>query len=193
MIKTLGIIGTAGRSNSRPLTGEDWAFIRETAEQYAIDNGYDRVVSGGAAWADHAAFMVSLNRGLPLILCLPCAWDYTNHQYVDSGDTRWWANVGGVANSYHEKFKKVTGVPSLEQIYIFMDYNQNKDSFFTYYKDSFFTYSDGFHERNKAIVHYADEIIAFTTSTGDTPNDGGTKHTWDFAQVRNVPCKHFTL
>ena len=185
MIKTLGIIGTAGRSNSRPLTVEDWEFIQGTAEQYAIDNGYSRVVSGGAAWADHAAFTVHISLGLPLILCLPCAWDYTNRQYVDSGDTRWWANVGGVANSYHKKFQKTTGVSSLEQVHMFMDHNEDKNSFFTY--------SDGFHKRNKAVVHYADEIIAFTTSTGDSPNDGGTKHTWDFAQVQNVPCKHFAL
>lgn len=81
--------------------------------------GYEitHLVSGGAAWADHTAVNLFLNKKLPnLKIFIPC--EFIGGSFADSGIQDSFKNPGGTLNYYHRSFQQKTGINSLTEIQI---------------------------------------------------------------------------
>lgn len=167
-MRVLAVIGTAGRQGG--LTARHWNIMRLVAARvYA--GGFDGLVSGGAAWADHVAvdlFLRPITDRPMLDLCLPAV--PVGGGFEDSGVRDWRSNPGGTANHYHRKFsRRLWGDPdrSLGEIDEALGRLGCNSSF-----------REGFHARNELVAMRANAMLAFTMAKGPTPADGGTKHTW---------------
>jgi len=180
---TIAVIGTAGRQglhHQMDLSTVKWM------EQQVIELAAwtARLISGGAAWADHTAVRLFLNHRIQfpeLELFLPCPWRYDRVRFQDSGIRDWRTNPGGTANYYHRLYKERTGIDSLAEI------NQAIQEGAKTHVGS------GFHGRNTQVAATATQLIAFTFGQGDEPDDGGTLHTWHEAKKCGVECIHKTL
>lgn len=188
----LAIIGTAGRGGLHNRMNVE-TFQRMVGEAVKMsrtlmldDDSKLVLVSGGAAWADHVA--VNMFRSLPerynLTLCGPCPWNREHKRFHDTGTRNWKANPGGTANYYHELFRQAARIDGLTQIDECHDFKTGR---FTYIS------GDGFHERNKLVVEFADYVLAFTFGQGDEPADGGTLHTWKLAKAAGINCQHVSI
>ena len=178
MLKTLAIIGTAGRGGVE-MTPTHWE-VMTTVTSMAVALGYDQMISGGAAWADHSAVAVyNANPGqLHLHLCLPCKFHMPDEEseedtswpmFADDGSRDWRTNPGGTANHYHRKFSEAVWdyeYQSLAQIAEAIKGGATSQT------------GRGFHARNKDVVHSADAMLAMTLSPGMSPEKGGTGHAW---------------
>lgn len=172
---TYAIVGTAGRKeDGKALTRHHFNAMYAIAEgllQQINESNYPitHLVSGGAAWADHVAVRLFLDKKVPnLRLFLPDLWD--NGSYHDTGDKDPYRNPGGTANYYHGLFQKKTGINSLSDIQIaqahgahLVDRNRHGKML-------------GFHARN-ALVAKSDFILACTFGDGHMLKDGGTADT----------------
>lgn len=99
-MKTLAIIGTAGRQEDADrLKVRHWNEMCQAAIKVIEENGVTRLVSGGAAWADHVAVRVAKHLGLPIRVWLPA----NERDY-------------GVAQWYHGKFSKKLGRDTWEEV-----------------------------------------------------------------------------
>jgi len=185
----LAIIGTAGRAGLHNLM-DDQTFQRMVGKAAEVTRTLDfdgklLLASGGAAWADHVA--VNMFRSLPerfdLTICGPCPWDREKKRFHDTGVRNWKTNPGGTANYYHELFRRAARIDGLTQIDECHDFLAG----FTYIS------GDGFHERNKLVVEFADYVLAFTFGQGDEPADGGTLHTWNLAKAAGIDCRHVSI
>lgn len=170
-MKTVSIIGTAKKF--------DFKTAVKKAEDY-IENYISKdwkeihLVSGGAAYGDHIAVRLFLaHPESSLTLHLPCKFD---KKYEDTGLKDWRTNPGNTANYYHSLFSKNEGINSLNEIEQAILAGAN----ILVYK--------GFHKRNLEVAK-SDIVLAFTYSKGNSPTDGGTKHTWSNANGIKV---HFS-
>jgi hypothetical protein len=165
----IAIVGSAGRTGS--VNAEEYQKLLDFLKTKVPADA--RLVSGGAALADHLAVDLFLSGHVQkLKIYAPCPWD--GESFIDTGDRDWRTNPGGLANYYHRKFSKSTGKDSLNEI------NQAIE------KGAVFNckYS-GFHTRNTQIAR-ADKLIALTFGSGDEPDDGGTLDTWKKAKSHKV-------
>lgn len=176
---TLSIVGTAGRKDDgKKLSKKHFEAMCIVAsglmEQLAESNyPITHLVSGGAAWADHVAVRLFLDKKAPhLRLFLPDLWE--NGAYHDTGERDPFKNPGGTANYYHKLFLNATGIHSLSQIQTakgegaeLIDRKTNKDGK---------VQPLGFHPRN-ALVSKSDFILACTYGKEHEVKDGGTADT----------------
>jgi hypothetical protein len=166
---TLSIVGTAGRNDdAKRLSRKHFdamcivgdALIDQLSESnYPITH----LVSGGAAWADHVAVKLFLNKKVPhLKLFLPCEWDWGT--FRDTGQEDWKINPGRTLNKYHKQFQMTSGINSLSDIQIAK--GEGAELIPT---------RGGFHGRN-AMVAKSDFILACTFGNKHEVKDGGTSH-----------------
>lgn len=185
-IPTVSIIGTAGRDFGDMLTPKLYAaMVRRANTIIRKDLGFSGpvdLVSGGAAMADHVAVsLFSLDEShlpgsdLRLTLHLPCEWVKVNNQYQfeDTGSADWRTNPGKLANYYHKKFCSRARLNSFAELQNAIEAGAETHI------------HKGFHARNH-LVAASDVLIAFTWADGDSPDDGGTKHTWDKSTGKKI-------
>lgn len=160
----ISIIGTAGRKEDlKKLSYQIYlkAFndVLKLIEPYLSPNL--TIVSGGAAWMDHLAVDLFLNKKVQnLKLYFPA--DFINGKFIFKTSK----DAGSIANYYHKQFSNKTGKQSLNEIEIAMK------------KNAEISIHDGFKERN-LLVGNSDIIIAYTFNNDIIPKDGGTLHTWN--------------
>jgi hypothetical protein len=167
---TLSIIGTAGRDSSKPLGKSHFEAMCLVAsgliDQLANSNyPITHLVSGGAAWADHVAVKLFLNKKSPnLRLYLPAAFE--GGSFHDNGSEKWNENPGRTANHYHKQFQVATHIHSLSEINI------------AKCEGATLIEMGGFHARN-AMVAKSDFLLAMTFGKGSQVKPGGTADTVD--------------
>ncbi len=177
MIKTIGIIGSAGRQgDAEKVTPERFEWILKSIEKELINEGFIgkdqsqwngiEFISGGAAFVDHAAVVLSLAKGVPLKLCLPAPWDERKKQFHDKGIRNWKENPGVTSNFYHREFSKRVNRDSLNELNLAIP-------------NSTVMVDEGFHARNTLIAGPVDLLLAFTFSKDpNVPGSSGTLSTW---------------
>lgn len=166
MRRVIAVIGTAGRDKQHPMDLSHWEYMCNVMR--FLVGPEDHLVSGGAAWADHAAVW-AYNEGLceGLTIHLPAPFDGAFHgEYGTSG---------GTANYYHDRFSRAIGQDSLAQLYAALSGGAGYSA-----QPVSKGYSAMF-ARNKLVADQCTHMLAFTFGEGDTPTDGGTKATWDMA------------
>ena len=167
----VSIIGTAGRkADGERLTRGLYLGVmsRVVGElERRLPAGGWCLQSGGAAWMDHIAVQLFLHdsRAASLILRLPASLSTICDGSVFNG----MSTEGRISNFYHLKFMDKTGFKPREDIRQAIE------------RGAILTVHGGFHERNLRVAQ-CDLLIASTFAEGDTPKDGGTKHTWSHAR-----------
>ncbi|KAJ3113001.1 hypothetical protein HK100_002134 [Physocladia obscura] len=169
----IAVIGTAGRGNTAVLTSESlFGAIVAKAEdivtnEWEFDWGQVHLISGGAAWTDHAAIRLFLaHPSAKLTLHFPCQFIVgPKPQFEDLGSTDWRKNSGQMANQYHKQFSSVINSNSMLEILEAIEAGAVVA-----------TDSRGFHDCNTKIA-LAQRMIAFTWSKGISPEKGGTLDT----------------
>jgi len=158
---TLGIIGTAGRGEDREkLSLEKFNLMKVIAGGFIRANNIDRLVSGGAAWADSIVVQAYLRNFIShLNLELPCEFDMTEGRYKTEDKS------GFTSNLYHQKFQFDTGINSLGEIKTAIE------------KGAVVKAGGGFFVRNGRVAERADILLAFTFGSGARLKDGGTADT----------------
>lgn len=164
---SIGVIGTAGRDKTMPLTRELWLAMTEDLRSRVVLE--DVLVSGGAAWADHLAvhaFLSGWVSGLRLYLPAPLQDGRFQGPFKSAGST---------AGYYHKLFSNVVGFDSQAQIVEAIGKGA----------EVFSEPVDGgvrsMYARNSKIALHSDALLAYTFSRGDAPEDGGTENTWSKA------------
>lgn len=166
----IAIIGTAGRDNTIEKLSKEkyqWMINQVKKKIKTIKSHCDDekiiLVSGGAAFSDHIA--IKLYQKHPdkydLVLYFPCKFDPEKCQFEGNGP-------GKSANFYHKRFSDLCGYDSLIEIG-----NIIKKENVT------IIIGNGFHDRNMMIAQNCDFMIALTFSQSDSPEEGGTKDTWN--------------
>ncbi|KAJ3053746.1 hypothetical protein HDU99_007918, partial [Rhizoclosmatium hyalinum] len=89
-------------------------------------------------------------------------------RFEDNGSSDWRKNPGRTANQYHERFSRALNLDSMAQISEAIKAGAVVA-----------TEAGGFHARNSKIAQQTKRLIAFTWSTGKTPEKGGTLDTWN--------------
>lgn len=167
---TFAIVGTAGRNDdAKKLSKKHFEAMCLIAtglmEQFA-ENNYPitHLVSGGAAWADHVAVRLFLDKKAPhLRLYLPCQWD--NGTFEDNGSDDHFKNPGRTLNRYHKAFQTNARINSLSDIQIARSEGAE-----------LLPCKGGFFGRN-AMVAKSDFLLAMTYGCEHEVKDGGTAHT----------------
>ncbi len=172
---TLSICGTTGcKEDGKKLTRQHFdaacSVARALIEQIN-DSNYvlTHLVSGGAAYMDHIAVKLFLEHIVPhLRLFLPDLWENGSYHFTSDKDP--YNNPGGIANYYHELFRRKTGINSLSDIQIaqaegaeLIDRNKYGNIL-------------GFYARN-ALVAKSDFILACTFGQEHMLKDDGTADT----------------
>src|ERR1035437_3589530 len=167
---TLAIVGTAGRKDDeKRLTKkhfEAMCLVSEGLIEQINESNYPitHLVSGGAAWADHSAVRLFLDKKVPhLRLFLPAAWE--NGSYHDNGNTDAYENPGKTANYYHKLFQQRTNINGLSDIQISKAYGAE-----------LIPVLRGFYARN-ALVSKSDFILAITFGNERMVKEGGAADT----------------
>jgi len=174
----VAIIGTAGRTadDLAHLNADKFQWMVDMSKQYIASNADAdpsaiELVSGGAAWSDHAAVRLYLTRQYKsLTLYLPCAFDTAERRFV--------GGPADAVNRYHREFSNYLGRQSLDEI---------ADAIAA---GATVVVRNGFFERNHDVAR-VDVMIAFTTSSAAFPLKGGTFDTWNKCKARNK--KHFCI
>ena len=167
---TLAIVGTAGRKEDGKILSnkhfEAMCLVADGLIDELKESNYPitHLVSGGAAWADHVAVKLFLDKKVPhLRLFMPA--EFEGGSFKDNGVNDPYKNPGGTANYYHKKFQTAAHINSLTQIQIAKAEGAE-----------LITVSKGFHARN-ALVAKSDFILAMTFGNEHEVKDGGTAHT----------------
>jgi len=167
---TFAIIGTAGRGDDAKKLNKHYydamcVVAEELLSQFAANNyPVTHVVSGGAAWADHVAVTLFLNKKVKnLRLYLPCEWD--NGSFQDNGVDDNYKNPGRTLNKYHNAFNRRIHIHSLSQIQIAKGNGAE-----------LLPCRGGFFGRN-AMVAKSDLLLAMTFGDKQKVKDGGTANT----------------
>lgn len=105
--------------------------------------------------------------GLTLHLPTPWQQEDTNPQFFDNQDHNIYRNPGRSANKLHKQFTDKIGEDTLKQIqsavYLGAQYHTH----------------EGFKQRNSAVAHESEYLVAFTWNNGKTPKEeSGTYDTW---------------
>ena len=165
---TIGIIGTAGRKeDSDKLSAALYQKMKlETLKLIMpYTNKEITFVSGGAAVADHLA--VHFFNTLPhtkLSLHLPAPFDQHAKQFVEEKGKMF--NPGNIANYYHRKFQKWSGINSLGEIALAIE------------EGATVLVTPGFKQRNSKVAAGSEVLIALTFGEGALLKDGGTADTF---------------
>ena len=99
---TVSIIGTSGRKESLNLELYKKMILSTKTFLENLNLDYIILVSGGAAWSDHIAVTLFLNRQnynlniKELRLYLPCQFDMETKRFYDNGSKDWRVNPGKV-------------------------------------------------------------------------------------------------
>lgn len=167
--RLVAIIGTAGRDKNQVMDEALWKAMLEDSRRRVRPG--DALVSGGAAWADHIAVKLFLEGAVQnLVLHLPAPLEDGKFGGPDRD------SAGSAANYYHGLFQKATGIDGLKEIQEAV----SKGAHCTYepaapgYRAMF--------ARNSKVAQFVNAVSAYTFGTGDVPDDGGTKDTWDQIQ-----------
>lgn len=188
-IGALAIIGTAGRKDDAArLNARAWALLCSAAATYVAAYQPKRLVSGGAAWADHLAVRLFLDGVAPaLTLHLPASFGARG--FLENSHDRY--DAARTANYYHRQFSQSARVPSINEITQAIA------------KGAVVRVTPGFKQRNTLVAAEAQGLLAFTfgpgvaqsifePSSGTTPTgfsraalaglkEGGTADTWEKA------------
>jgi hypothetical protein len=125
-----------------------------------------RLVSGGAAFADHLAVNQYIYGGIPLLkLHLPTHFSILMdrfYQLIGVEDER---SCAEVSNFYHREFSKKCQLDSLDEIGRAIANNAEV------------VVSNGFKARNTKIAEDADILVAFTFGRGERLKPGGSADT----------------
>jgi len=166
---TFAIVGTAGRKDDAAKLSrkhfEAMCLVAEGLLEQFAESGYPitTLVSGGAAWADHVAVKLFLDKKVPhLRIFMPC--EFEGGTYHDTGVRNPHENPGGTANYYHKKFQTATNINSLTQLQIAKAEGAELIN------------GKNFHARN-ALVAKSDFILACTFGNGPEVKEGGTADT----------------
>lgn len=175
MNTTFAIVGTAGRKDDASrLSANHFKAMYECAKLLMTqlnetEYGIDTVVSGGAAWADHVAVKLFLNKEVPnLKLFFPCPFLAEARMYDEGSkysmgkEAKY--SIGQVANSLHAKFSRVVG------------FNSRNDILLAIQEGAETRVCNGFYARN-ALVAQSDIILAMTFGDKEWLKEGGTAHT----------------
>lgn len=176
-LRRVAIIGTAGRNeDGEKLNLDIFNSMVECAEsiletKWNLKPEETILKSGGAAWADHVAVRLFLRSFLSrpfagLHICLPCPWDDSKAQALDTGQYDWRTNPGKTMNSLHHKMSEKAGFDSLKELERAKMLGATFDCS-----------ASGFHNRN-SLVAKSEYLLAFTFGNGQQPKDGGTMDTW---------------
>jgi hypothetical protein len=167
---TFAVVGTAGRKDDAAKLSvkhfEAMCVVATGLIDQFKENNYPitHLVSGGAAWADHVAVKLFLQKKAPhLRLFLPCEWD--NGSFKDTGSDDFKTNPGRTANRLHKSFQNRTRINSLTEIQIAKAEGAE-----------LIDIAKGFYARN-ALVAKSDFLLAITYGNGHEVKDGGTAHT----------------
>ncbi len=176
-MSTLAIIGTAGRrQDGVKLTPAHWRMMCCIGQTVATTLRADRVVSGGAGWADAVAVWLFKNHLVDtLALHLPAPWDDANHRFVET-------DCGRIANHYHAMATAKHGEDGLADIAGVIS-----NATVTY--ETAPTGMAPFFARNAKVARDADALLPFTFAERE-PNDGGTRDTWDKWMARRAKDTH---
>lgn len=178
----VAIIGTAGRDKTKPMTLDTWcAMWQDVKSRFTFDTKDYKLVSGGAAWADHLAVHLFLNlperSGTRLVLHLPARLERGRSvwKYEETG------GVGSACNYYHDKFMEATGIDGRREI---AEAIERPCCSITVRPPS--PGMGAFFARNDLVAKAADACVAYTWGSGAVPMDGGTRYTWDKIKGRKV-------
>lgn len=172
---SLAIVGTAGRKDdAKRLTRkhfEAMCLVASGLLEQINESNYPitHLVSGGAAWADHVAVRLFLDKKVPnLRLFIPAEWDNgafetKSSQSVQNRD--YTSDPGSTANYYHKLFQQNTGINGLSDIQIAKAHGAE-----------LYCCRGGFHGRN-AMVAKSDFILAITFGDKNMVKEGGTADT----------------
>lgn len=171
---SIAVIGFSGRRVAgQLLTRELYDSMVGRIERYVtdllrLDWQNVRLVSGGAAWADHIAVtLFAAHPEAQLVLYMPCSFDVEHARFSMNG-----------VNVLHKDFTDAVGFSSLQQL----SDAQARGA-------TFDTSSAGFLERNVLVAAAADHLVALTWSRGDQPEArSGTLHTWN--RFKRMNKKH---
>ena len=176
MDTTFAIVGTSGRKEdanrlSKPHFEAMCECARLLLKQFEeSDYGVDTLVSGGAAWSDHVAVKLFLNKEVPkLKLFFPCQYDANANMFdpapLNAHEAEKGYSTGQTANRYHGRFSRIVGFSSLGEISLAIQQGAQ-----------IAVPRGGFYGRN-AMVAQSDIILAMTFGDKEWLKDGGTAHT----------------
>ena len=181
----ISIVGTAGRREdgakmSKALYIKAYFRVLELIQDKPIADR--KLISGGAAWADHLAVSLYLSdEASSLDLHIPTQFitDANINMahagpipgFFDTGVRDWRTNPGGTANYYHKLFSEKVGNNTLAGIERALLKGATIHDHYQWMPGS------PMHARNLSVSQ-CDLLIALTWGEGDTPKDGGTAHTW---------------
>ncbi len=169
----LGIIGSCGRRDDKDKISLSTYNTCCSLAQKLIEHLHfekqttiKELVSGGAAFSDHIAVNLFINKIIPkLTLHLPVEWDFEKAQFLENADN--WSAPGNIANYYHKLFQKKTGIKSFHEIQTALEIGAE------------IYVTPGFKSRNTRVANDSDHLLAFTFGNGGKPKDGGTLDTCD--------------
>lgn len=170
-IKTLAIIGTAGRGeDAKKLTINHWRRMCDAGRKiYELENCCS-LVSGGAAYADHVAVEIGYY-SIPTTIWLP-----KKESDIET------------AKYYHKKFSEVVGYNTWQQLTI-TDVAPPWEDIIEPNIQSF----GGFKDRNTKVAEQADVFLAMTFGDREKVKDGGTADTVVKMQSRGIEGYHLDL
>lgn len=165
-MKTLAIIGTAGRKDdASKLTLQHWHRMVAAARKIINLEKCDKLVSGGAAWADHVAVEIGIKDKIKTKIWLP-----------ENGHDL------NTAHYYHGKFSVVRDFDTWKELNsCFKIKNFDIQSF------------GGFKDRNSKVAEEADIFLAMTFGERAKVKDGGTADTVNKILMRGINGYHLDL
>lgn len=204
MYSSLAIIGTAGRKEDQSrLTHFHYnrmvSACVKLIEHLQFDLPDLRLISGGAAWADHLVVTLTKRGVVPYentTLYLPSS--LTNGGYV--GENEFSKKIANIANYYHKLFSNCVGINSIKELLELQD------------NGSVLIPGNGsFHARNSDVaksVSHNGVLLAFTFGAPDIQQpiwtirkfsgnttaveaglkDGGTADTWNKCTGQKWHC-----
>jgi hypothetical protein len=151
-IRSLGIIGTAGRKDDKAkMSRALYEKMCEIATSIIRVESYTHMVSGGAAWADHVAVTLAL-RGViacsQLTLHLPA--------YINDDGFEKTSPDGNTANYYHGIFMENSGINGIKEINLVRDMGAEIK-----------VNTKGFKSRNTDVARQSNGLLAFTFGSGN--------------------------
>lgn len=170
---TFSIVGTAGRKDdANRLSPKHFEAMCECArlllqQLNETDYGVDTLVSGGAAWADHVAVKLFLNKEVPkLKLFLPCQFMGQDIGYdpvpLNEHERQKGYSTGDTANKLHAKFSRKMNINSLWEIQLAIQQGA-----------TVIVPKGGFYGRNAKVAE-SDILLAMTFGDHEWVKDGGT-------------------
>ena len=169
-MKAVAVIGTAGRDRKNPhYTRDLWnAMLKDAIGRFKYGEKY-KLVSGGAAWADHVAVELFLANPdmFELELYLPAP---LNSKGIYEGER---PSSGSASNWYHEMFRDATGIDGRQRIL----HSIAKGARFE--QEPKAADMGAFFVRNAKVAAGSDACLAYTWGEGKEPAGIGTKDTWN--------------